>query len=65
MIVLPPLAMFTWAGLAAIHGRSVVVPVLALAAVLLLGLGGRPVLLLAHFVFTPYEIYGVISSVML
>jgi hypothetical protein len=50
LIVLAALAMFTLAGLTAIHGRSVVVPVLALAAVLLLGLGRRPVLLLGHFV---------------
>src|ERR1700759_5454480 len=54
VIVLAGLAMFTLAGLAAIRWHSVVVPLLALAAVLLFGLGRRPVLLLAHFAFTPY-----------
>jgi hypothetical protein len=59
LIVLAAFPMFTLAGLAAIHRRIVVRPVLDLAAVLLVSLGGRPVLLLADF-----AIY-VISSVML
>ena len=49
LIVLAALAMFSLAGLATIHGRSIVMSVLALAAVLLFGLGCRAVLLLAHF----------------
>ena len=49
LIVLATFAMFTLAGLAAIHRRGVVVSVLALATILLFGLSGRPVLLLVHF----------------
>jgi hypothetical protein len=49
LIVLATLAMFSLAGLAAIHRRIVVMPMLALATVLLFGLGGRTVFLLAHF----------------
>lgn len=49
LIVLATFAMFTLAGLAAIHRRIVVMAVLALAAILLFGLGSRPMLLLAHF----------------
>jgi hypothetical protein len=64
LIVLATLAMLVLAGLATIHGRGVVVPVLALAAIFLFGLGSCPVLLLTHFA-TPYEVYGVVSSVML
>ena len=49
LIVLAALAMFRLTGLATIHGRGIVMPVLALTALLLFGLGSRPVLLLAHF----------------
>jgi hypothetical protein len=64
LIVLAILAMLVLAGLATIHGGRVVVPVLALAAIFLFGLGSCAVLLLTHFA-TPYEVDGVVSSVML
>jgi hypothetical protein len=52
LIVLATLALFTLAGFAAIHRRSVAIPLLALTAVLLFGPGcRRPVLLLAHFAY--------------